>query len=89
MRGPRFEQTVYELQPIPLSAMQMISEEPIRLVEERVASCDGGSYRIVWIFPVTGQGLIILISLSSAGGGSLGHPKVFINVDKPGPKACG
>lgn len=42
MRGPRFEQTVYELQPTPLSAMQMISEEPIRLVEERIASCDGG-----------------------------------------------
>ncbi|KAL7420658.1 hypothetical protein Q5752_004609 [Cryptotrichosporon argae] len=23
------------------------------------------------------------------GGGPLGHPKVFINLDKPGPKACG
>lgn len=22
------------------------------------------------------------------GGGALGHPKVFINLDKPGPKAC-
>lgn len=45
MRGPRFEQTIYELQPTPLSAMQMISEEPIRLVEERVASCDGGGWQ--------------------------------------------
>ncbi|KAK9900415.1 hypothetical protein P389DRAFT_165688 [Cystobasidium minutum MCA 4210] len=64
MRGPRFEQTIYELQPMPQSAMQLISEEPIRLVEDRIASCDGG-------------------------GGSLGHPKIFINLDKPGPKACG
>ena len=24
-----------------------------------------------------------------AGGGPLGHPVVFINLDKPGPKACG
>lgn len=23
------------------------------------------------------------------GGGPLGHPKIFINLDKPGPKACG
>ncbi|KAG7527597.1 hypothetical protein FFLO_06776 [Filobasidium floriforme] len=23
------------------------------------------------------------------GGGALGHPKIFINLDKPGPKACG
>lgn len=42
MRGPRFEQTNMELQPTPLSAMQLISEEPIRLVEQRIASCDGG-----------------------------------------------
>lgn len=47
MRGPRFEQTIYELQPTPLSAMQMISEEPIRLVEERVASCDGGGWKTI------------------------------------------
>lgn len=45
MRGPRFEQTCQELQPMPLSAMQMISEEPIRLVEERIASCNGGKSR--------------------------------------------
>ncbi|XP_065571500.1 NADH dehydrogenase [ubiquinone] iron-sulfur protein 6, mitochondrial-like [Artemia franciscana] len=25
----------------------------------------------------------------NGGGGALGHPKVFINLDKPGPKACG
>jgi NADH dehydrogenase (ubiquinone) Fe-S protein 6 len=22
------------------------------------------------------------------GGGSLGHPKIYINLDKPGPHAC-
>ena len=62
--GPRFEQAVMELQPNPLSAMEMINQEPIRLVQGRKAVCDGG-------------------------GGPLGHPKVYINLDKPGPKGCG
>lgn len=64
MRGPRFEQTNMSFQPAPLAAIDMIAQEPIRLVDERIASCDGG-------------------------GGALGHPKVFINLDKPGHKACG
>ncbi|RDX55836.1 ubiquinone oxidoreductase 20 kd subunit [Lentinus brumalis] len=62
--GPRFEQTIMELQPNPLSAMEMISKEPIRVVHGRKAVCDGG-------------------------GGPLGHPKIFINLDKPGPRPCG
>ncbi|KAJ3863075.1 hypothetical protein EV359DRAFT_73819 [Lentinula novae-zelandiae] len=62
--GPRFEQTAMELQPNPLSAMAMIAEEPIRLVEGRKAVCDGG-------------------------GGPLGHPKIYINLDRPGPRPCG
>lgn len=40
--GPRFEQTIMELQPNPLSAMEMISREPIRVVHGRKAVCDGG-----------------------------------------------
>jgi len=64
MRGPRFEQTNMDYQPLPLSAIELIGNEPIRLVETRIAACDGG-------------------------GGPLGHPRVFINLDKPGPKACG
>ncbi|OBZ79718.1 Lactobacillus shifted protein, partial [Grifola frondosa] len=64
MSGPRFEQTAMELQPNPLSAMEMISREPIRVVQGRKAVCDGG-------------------------GGPLGHPKIFINLDKPGPRPCG
>ncbi|KAI9354714.1 zinc-finger domain-containing protein [Pilaira anomala] len=28
------------------------------------------------------------ITHCDGGGGSLGHPKVFINLDKPGPHAC-
>ncbi|EED82743.1 hypothetical ubiquinone oxidoreductase 20 kD subunit [Postia placenta Mad-698-R] len=62
--GPRFEQTIMELQPSPLSAMELISKEPIRVVHGRKAVCDGG-------------------------GGPLGHPKIFINLDKPGPRPCG
>ncbi|KAG0150224.1 hypothetical protein CROQUDRAFT_38763 [Cronartium quercuum f. sp. fusiforme G11] len=64
MRGPRFEQTSMELQPFPLAAIDLVHQEPIRMVESRVASCDGG-------------------------GGALGHPKIFINLDKPGYHPCG
>lgn len=63
MRGPRFEQTNMAFQPQPLAAMSLIANEPIRMVNQRVVSCDGGD-------------------------GPLGHPKVFINLDKPGGKAC-
>ncbi|KAF4623560.1 hypothetical protein D9613_001801 [Agrocybe pediades] len=40
--GPRFEQTAMEFQPNPLSAMELIAQEPIRLVQGRKAVCDGG-----------------------------------------------
>jgi len=40
--GPRFEQTVMELQPNPLSAMELVANEPIRLVHGRKVVCDGG-----------------------------------------------
>ncbi|KAL7410217.1 zinc-finger domain-containing protein [Mrakia frigida] len=60
----RFEQTILEYQPQPLSAMEMIAAEPVLLVKGRKAVCDGG-------------------------GGALGHPKVFINLDQPGPRSCG
>jgi len=62
--SPRFEQTAMDLQPQPLSAMEMINAEPIRIVHGRKAVCDGG-------------------------GGPLGHPKIFINLDKPGARPCG
>ncbi|POW01376.1 hypothetical protein PSHT_12568 [Puccinia striiformis] len=29
------------------------------------------------------------IDKETTGGGALGHPKIFINLDKPGPKPCG
>ncbi|BGP12189.1 hypothetical protein JCM10213_007444 [Rhodosporidiobolus nylandii] len=63
MVGPRFEQTADAYQPRPLAAVELIKEEPIRLVEGRVAACDGG-------------------------GGALGHPRIFINLDKPGAHGC-
>lgn len=46
MRGPRFEQINYELQPLPLAGMEMISREPIRLTPKRIISCDGGEMKI-------------------------------------------
>ena len=45
--GPRFEQTIMELQPNALSAMEMISKEPIRVVHGRKAVCDGGMFYFV------------------------------------------
>ncbi|KAJ6610927.1 hypothetical protein B0H10DRAFT_1810774, partial [Mycena sp. CBHHK59/15] len=62
--GPRFEQTVMELQPNPLSAMALINDVPVNMVHGRRAVCDGG-------------------------GGPLGHPKIYINLDLPGPRPCG
>ncbi|KZP31357.1 hypothetical protein FIBSPDRAFT_49329 [Athelia psychrophila] len=79
--NPRFEQTHMELQPNPLSAMEMIDNEPIRLVDGRRAACDGGECQ---------SGICSLhIERLFAGGGPLGHPKVYINLDKPGPRPCG
>lgn len=43
----RFEQTALEFQPQPLSAMEMIAAEPIRLVHGRRAVCDGGQSRLL------------------------------------------
>ena len=48
--GPRFEQTAMHLQPQPLSAMDMIAKEPIRLSKTRIAACDGGAYRNETVF---------------------------------------
>ncbi|KAI8823373.1 ubiquinone oxidoreductase 20 kd subunit [Fimicolochytrium jonesii] len=64
MVGPRFEQTDLSLQPNPLSAQDLISKVPVKFVQARRVSCDGG-------------------------GGALGHPKVYLNLDKNEPQACG
>ncbi|OAA39487.1 NADH:ubiquinone oxidoreductase 18.4kD subunit [Beauveria brongniartii RCEF 3172] len=42
MTGPRFEQTDFELQPQPLSAMEMAHKQPVRWTHDRVVVCDGG-----------------------------------------------
>merc|ERR1712072_760381 len=63
MRGPRFEQTSMDFQPMPLPAIELIKEEPIRVSDTRVAHCDGGD-------------------------GPLGHPRIFINLEKDGPRPC-
>lgn len=66
-----------ELQATPFSAMAKVAEDPVRLVEGRRAACDGGEpanelersvawgLKLIWI---------------AAGGGPLGHPKVYINL---------
>merc|ERR1712000_304811 len=64
MTGPRFEQTDFDLQPQPKSAMEMIHKEPVRWTHDRIVACEGG-------------------------GGPAGHPKVFINTDKPEIAICG
>ncbi|WVQ77087.1 hypothetical protein IAR50_006770 [Cryptococcus sp. DSM 104548] len=64
VENARFEQNSWRHQPNQPSAMGMVAEDPVRLVNGRKAVCDGG-------------------------GGALGHPKIYINLDKPGPKVCG
>ncbi|KAI6785736.1 Lactobacillus shifted protein-like protein [Emericellopsis cladophorae] len=64
MTGPRFEQTDFDLQPQPKSAMEMLHREPVRWTHDRIVACEGG-------------------------GGPAGHPKVFINTDKPEIAICG
>lgn len=44
MHRDRFEQTNLDLQPNAPSAMGMVAEDPVRLVNGRKASCDGGEY---------------------------------------------
>lgn len=36
-----------ELQPAPLSALEMIANEPVRVVQGRKAVCDGGEFGFV------------------------------------------
>ncbi|KAK9767596.1 hypothetical protein K7432_002483 [Basidiobolus ranarum] len=52
----RFEQTDLAAQPSPMAAIELIHEVPIKFVQARKVTCNGG-------------------------GGALGHPKVYINLD--------
>ncbi|KYK58313.1 Lactobacillus shifted protein [Drechmeria coniospora] len=63
MTGPRFEQTTFDLQPQPLSAMEMVHKVPVSWTHDRMVTCDGG-------------------------GGAGGHPRIFINTDKPEIAVC-
>ncbi|SRR5258708_2169921 len=50
--SPRFEQTAYEYQPAPPSAMEMVNSQPIILSDARIAVCDGGECLlrpIIWL----------------------------------------
>lgn len=42
MKGPRFEQMDPRFQPQSLSAMELINNQPVRMVNSRVVACDGG-----------------------------------------------
>ena len=77
---PRFEQTDMSLQPRPLSAMQMVSEDPIRIVHGRKAVCDGGECRVTFLVHLTRAQYPRF-----SGGGPLGHPKIFINLVRSCP----
>ena len=71
--SPRFEQTTMDLQPNPLSAMELIAKEPIRLVHGRKAVCDGGNICSCVFF-------CHIPPIQFLGGGPLGHPKIYINL---------
>ncbi|KAJ2744755.1 hypothetical protein GGI20_002724 [Coemansia sp. BCRC 34301] len=50
---PRFVQMELDGQPRPLAAIELIAEEPVRMVDGRLACCDGGDGALghprVWI----------------------------------------
>jgi len=85
--GPRFEQTIMELQPNPLSAMELIANEPIRFVHSRKAICDGGTSAYSYSSTPGMEWKVLIHSLPFllgyfllVGIGPLGHPKVYINL---------
>ena len=43
MSGPRFEQTDLRFQAAPFAAIDAVAQDPIRLVDGRRATCDGGA----------------------------------------------
>lgn len=78
--GPRFEQTIMELQPNPLSAMELVANEPIRLIDGRKAVCDGGKSTPARKVLTIAKLSFLAPSSFSAGAGPLGHPKIYINL---------
>jgi hypothetical protein len=42
MVGPRFEQTIIEMQPAPYAAIELIHQVPVRWSEKKVVECNGG-----------------------------------------------
>jgi NADH dehydrogenase (ubiquinone) Fe-S protein 6 len=73
--GPRFEQTVMELQPNPLSAMELLANEPVLLVDGRRAICDGGGST-----QLRHGDSDVRPNHFFKGSGPLGHPKIYINL---------
>ena len=47
----RFQQAAMELQPNPLSAMELVANEPVRTVHGRKAECDGGMCPNINVLP--------------------------------------
>ncbi|TRY71169.1 hypothetical protein TCAL_02370 [Tigriopus californicus] len=60
-RNVRFANRPKEVNP--QWAIDLVQEEPIRMTDQAIVSCDGG-------------------------GGALGHPRVYINVEDGQPHAC-
>ncbi|KAF9654359.1 hypothetical protein BDM02DRAFT_3134067 [Thelephora ganbajun] len=88
--GPRFEQTTMHLQPQPLSAMEMIVNEPIRLSKTRIAACDGGGGALG--HPKIFINLVRPWFPSSLSLSLFSHPALFFSSlntqDKPGAHSC-
>jgi NADH dehydrogenase (ubiquinone) Fe-S protein 6 len=85
--SPQFEQTDMNLQPNPLSAMELIANEPIQHVHGRKAVCDGGMHICLLLGGDTHTLSLSFSFLSHStntiyliGGGPLGHPKIYINL---------
>ena len=73
----RFIQSDLSQQPRPLAAIQLIADCDVHFVEDRIVACDGS----------------VATARAKANGNSsasLGHPRVYINLDAPNQAiACG
>lgn len=64
-------------------AIDLVAEEPVVVVKGGHTWCDGGWSRS------SDYVLMLLCLIVMAGHDALGHPKVYINLDKPEINVCG
>ena len=65
-------------------AINLLAEEPVVVINDTHTWCDGGIIIIIYEIKFIFYYILLFI-----GGDALGHPKVYINLDKPEIGVCG